>query len=96
MFGKIKENEYGSSNYHLFVLKSPERDRLLTYLQKNGVQALIHYPVPINRQKAFPWQKEEAFYATESLASTVLSIPVYPELTGEEAENIISTLHAFK
>jgi dTDP-4-amino-4,6-dideoxygalactose transaminase len=96
MFAKIEENGYGSSNYHLYVLKSRERDRLLSYLQKNGIQALIHYPVPINRQKAFPWQKEEIFPHTEELAATVLSIPVYPELTDEEAENIIITLHAFQ
>lgn len=96
MFSRIGENNYGSSNYHLFVLKSTERDRLITFLQKNEVQALIHYPVPINRQKAFPWQKTEVFPHTEELSATVLSIPVYPELTDEEAENIINTLHAFQ
>jgi len=95
MFEKISENDYGSPIYHLFVLKSRERNRLLSYLQKNGIQALIHYPVPINRQKAFLWQKEEIFPNTEELAATVISIPVYPELTNEEAENIILTLHAF-
>ena len=95
MFEKIRENDYGSPIYHLFVLKSRERNRLLSYLQNNGIQALIHYPVPINRQKAFQWQKEEIFPNTEELAATVISIPVYPELTNEEAENIILTLHAF-
>jgi dTDP-4-amino-4,6-dideoxygalactose transaminase len=94
-FGNIMQNDYGSSNYHLFVLKSPERDRLLSYLQKNGIQGLIHYPVPVNRQKAFPWQKEEVFHHTEELASTVFSIPVYPELAIDDAEYIINTLHAF-
>ena len=92
----IRENSYGKPCYHLFVVKSPERDRLLAFLQSRGIQALIHYPVPVNRQKAFPWQKDELFSGTEQLAAEVLSIPVYPELSDEEAENIIATLHDFK
>jgi dTDP-4-amino-4,6-dideoxygalactose transaminase len=95
-FGIIRNNPYGRPCFHLFVIKSPERDRLMHFLQDHGIQALIHYPVPVNRQKAFMWQKEEDFRATGQLAATVLSIPVYPELSDEEAENIITTLHAFK
>jgi dTDP-4-amino-4,6-dideoxygalactose transaminase len=94
-FELIRENAYGSPCYHLFVIKSPERDQLLAFLKNRGIQALIHYPVPINRQKAFRWQKDEVFSGTEQLASAVLSLPVYPELTDKEAENIITALHAF-
>ena len=86
----------GKACYHLFVIKSRFRDQLLTFLHSHGIQALIHYPVPVNRQKAFPWQKDEQFTGTEQLAATVLSIPVYPELSDEDAENIITILHAFK
>ena len=92
----IRKNQYGNPCYHLFVIKSPERDALISFLQSRGIQALIHYPVPVNRQKAFPEQKNEIFSGSEYLASVVASIPVYPELTDEEAENIISTLHAFR
>jgi dTDP-4-amino-4,6-dideoxygalactose transaminase len=95
-FEFIRENSYGTPCYHLFVVKSPERDRLMAFLQSHGIQALIHYPVPVNRQKAFPWQKDELFNGTGQLAAEVLSIPVYPELSDEEAENIIATLHDFK
>ena len=92
----IRENSYGTPNYHLFVVKSRQRDKLLKYLQGKEIQALIHYPVPINQQKAFPWQKEEKFPATEKLANSVLSIPVYPELTDEEVEKIITEINGFK
>jgi dTDP-4-amino-4,6-dideoxygalactose transaminase len=95
-FEFIRENSYGMPCYHLFVVKSPERDRLLAFLQSHGIQALIHYPIPVNQQKAFPWQKDELFGGTGQLAMEVLSIPVYPELSDEEAENIIATLHDFK
>ena len=92
----IRNNDYGIPCYHLFVIKSPVRDQLLSFLQNHGIQALIHYPVPVNRQKAFPWQKDEVFSGTGHLASVVLSIPVYPELTDQEADNIISTIHDFR
>lgn len=92
----ITRNDYGIPSYHLFVIKCAERDRLMSFLSDSGIQSLIHYPVPVNRQKAFRGQKNEVFSGTEHLASTVLSIPVYPELSDEETEYIITTLHAFK
>jgi len=95
VFNPIRQNSYGNSCFHLFVIRSPKRDLLLQYLQKNGIQALIHYPVPVNRQNAFPWQKNETFLGTEQLASSVLSIPIYPELSDEEVEKIITILYAF-
>jgi len=92
----IQENSYGQSCYHLFVIRCNQREALMSHLQKCGINALIHYPVPVNRQKAFPHQKDESFPGTELLASTVLSIPIYPELYDEEVQTIISALHEFK
>jgi len=92
----IHENSYGQSCYHLFVIRCNEREALMSHLQKRGINALIHYPVPVNRQKAFPHQKDESFPGTELLAATVLSIPIYPELYDEEVQTIISALHEFK
>ena len=95
-FEIIKENEYGDPCYHLFVIKSNSRDALIAYLQQKGINALIHYPVPVSRQKAFPYHKEEVFAVTEDLASRVLSIPIFPEITDEETEYIISALNEYK
>jgi dTDP-4-amino-4,6-dideoxygalactose transaminase len=92
----VRENSYGESCYHLFVIRCDERESLISFLQKRSISALIHYPVPVNRQKAFLHQKEEAFPGTEKLSSTVLSIPIYPELYDEEIKTIISALHEFK
>jgi dTDP-4-amino-4,6-dideoxygalactose transaminase len=92
----IRENSYGTPNYHLFVVKCRERDRFSEYLQNKGIQALIHYPLPINKQNAFPRQKTEIFPSTEYLSDHVISLPIYPELTIEEVEYIISTVNRFK
>jgi dTDP-4-amino-4,6-dideoxygalactose transaminase len=92
----IRQNSYGESCFHLFVIKCRERDSLASWLKSRGISALIHYPVPVNRQKAFPSQKDEKFTATEELASTVLSIPIYPEISDEEVELVISALNEYK
>jgi dTDP-4-amino-4,6-dideoxygalactose transaminase len=92
----LKENSYGVPVYHLFVIKTPQRDRLLEYLKANALQCLIHYPVPIHRQNAFPFQGEETFPQAEQFAAEILSIPLYPELSREEREQIVKTINAFQ
>lgn len=91
----IEEYEYGKPVYHLFVIKHDQRDALLDYLNANGVQALIHYPVPIAHQDAFKGQKEEAFAHTELFANQILSIPIYPELTQVEMEKVVTVINSF-
>jgi dTDP-4-amino-4,6-dideoxygalactose transaminase len=92
----IDENDYGQPCYHLFVIKCKDRERLIEYLNKIGINVLIHYPVPVNRQKAFIRQKNEHFPGTEFLSSQVLSLPIYPELANGEIETIISAINEFK
>jgi dTDP-4-amino-4,6-dideoxygalactose transaminase len=92
----LEENSYGVPVYHLFVIKTSRRDRMLEYLQSNGIQCLIHYPVPIHRQKAFPTrshQDHNIYPHTERFADEILSIPIYPELTGEQQERIVEAIN---
>ena len=92
----LKENSYGLPVYHLFVIKTSRRDRMLEYLQSNGIQCLIHYPVPIHRQKAFPTRSHQDHYIyphTERFADEIFSIPIYPELTGEQQERIVEAIN---
>jgi dTDP-4-amino-4,6-dideoxygalactose transaminase len=92
----LKENPYGEPVYHLFVVKTPHRDRMLEYLKANGIQCLIHYPVPIHRQKAFPTrglQDDNLYPHTGRFAHEIFSIPLYPELTAEQREKIVETIN---
>ncbi len=92
----LEENPYGVPVYHLFVVKTPHRDRMLEYLKSNGIQCLIHYPVPIHQQKAFPargHQDNNLYPHTGRFADEILSIPLYPELTAEQREKIVQTIN---
>ena len=91
----LTEHAYGQSNYHLFVIKVPERDRFLAWLNENGIKSLIHYPIPIDKQKSFPNPQNEIMQNTDEFAQTILSLPIYPELTDEEVHKIIKTVNLY-
>jgi len=96
----LKENSCGTPVYHLFVIKTPARERLMDHLKSNGIQSLIHYPVPIHKQKAFPHNKNkketnETFPCTERFANEVVSIPIYPELSEENRGKIVEVIDTF-
>jgi len=89
--------ENGKSCYHIFILESKNRDGLQKYLTKNGIQTLIHYPIPIHLQKAFKHlnYKEGDFPESEKLANESLSLPIYPELKTEDLDYISQTIKKF-
>ena len=91
----LRENPRSASNHHLFVVKSPARDRLLAHLLGHGVQALIHYPMPVHRQRAFPGLKGQTLPASERFSRMVLSLPIYPELSERNLKRIIQVVNAF-
>lgn len=98
----LNENSYGTPVYHLYIVKTPERNRLMDHLKTNGIQSLIHYPVPLHKQKAFPTSHDgttpddSALENTIAFADQILSIPIYPELNREDQEKIIQTIHSFR
>ncbi|MCX8089433.1 MAG: DegT/DnrJ/EryC1/StrS family aminotransferase [Verrucomicrobiae bacterium] len=80
--------------WHLFVVRHPERDRLQQKLAEAGVGTLIHYPVPPHLSGAYAdggW-KRGAFPIAESLADTVLSLPMGPHLTEAQVEAVIGAV----
>ena len=78
--------------YHLYVIESEDRDGLQAYLDSKGITALTHYPIAIHQQEGFPWGRPArvtSLPVTENSAASVLSLPMYPELTDEEVERVI-------
>ena len=79
--------------YHLYVVETEGRDSLQAYLLDRGITALTHYPIAIHKQEGFPWGQAArisgALKNAESSAARVLSLPMYPELTGEEVQAVI-------
>jgi dTDP-4-amino-4,6-dideoxygalactose transaminase len=73
--------------YHLYVVQTPVRDALQAALRGRGIATGIHYPVPVHLQEAFAdlGMGDGALPATEAAASRILSLPMFPEMTDEEA-----------
>lgn len=92
----LKHEYYNYHNYHLFIVRHKQRDRLAKYLSENGVQTLIHYPVPVHCQKAFPYKINEPFSNAVDFTDTILSLPMYPELSDNDIDYIISTINSFE
>jgi len=89
-----KDNE---SVFHLFVIKVKRRNELLTYLYSKGIQAGVHYPVPVHLQPAYKGKIKISsdMSITEGLANKIISLPMYPELTLKDAELVVQTLKEF-
>jgi dTDP-4-amino-4,6-dideoxygalactose transaminase len=96
LVGFPQDEPRGESVYHLFVAYVDERDRVRTRLEAQGVHTAIHYPVPIHLQEAFEWLglRAGSLPHTEQACRRVLSMPLYPEMTLEQARYAASTLRA--
>ena len=81
--------------HHLFVIRTEKRDELRSYLENNGVQALIHYPVPPHKQKAYKEWNEKRFPVTEKIHREVLTLPMSAVLTEDEVERVIDLLNKY-
>jgi dTDP-4-amino-4,6-dideoxygalactose transaminase len=80
--------------WHLYVVRHPERDALQRDLQALGIQTLIHYPIPPHRQQAYAglgWPAG-SFPVAESMANSVLSLPIGPHLSADQRVKVIETL----
>lgn len=80
--------------WHLFVIKVPERDRVLTELAAAGIGAGVHYPAPIHRVKAFAgyFPEPESYPVAESSADAILSLPMFPGITESQQERVVGAL----
>jgi dTDP-4-amino-4,6-dideoxygalactose transaminase len=81
--------------FHLFVIRTKNRDDLQHYLTENGIQTMIHYPIPPHKQKAFSHWNHMSFPITEKIHNEVLSLPMSPVLTDVEAASIIAILNQY-
>jgi dTDP-4-amino-4,6-dideoxygalactose transaminase len=78
--------------FHLFVVRSPERDALQDRLKTAGIGTLIHYPKPIHGHPPYARLPTVPLPNSERLASEILSLPIYPELTDAEVDAVCEAL----
>lgn len=83
--------------WHLFVVRSAHRDKLQQHLAENGVQTLIHYPIPPHQQEAYKNYdfSSRSFPVTELIHNEILSLPISPVMTHEQAMKVIEVCNSF-
>ena len=85
-------------HWHLMVIRTESekvRDDLLSFLDKNGVGSVIHYPKGVHEQKAFEYSNRGPLLQTEKFSSEILSLPLYPFLSEQELNMVIHTVKEF-
>lgn len=85
------------SNYHVFVVRAEQRDKLWKYLESHGVQSNIYYPIPNHLQESTKYlgYLKGDFPVAELAADSVIALPMFPELKDEEIEVVIKKIHKF-
>lgn len=92
----VPTEDFAESNvFHIFPVLCSQRDRLQRHLADNGIQTIIHYPIPPHRQKCYAGMAHLALPITERIHREELSLPLNQALTDEEVGDIIKAVNAF-
>jgi dTDP-4-amino-4,6-dideoxygalactose transaminase len=87
------EQPYATAVWHLFVVRHPRRDALASALKARGVGTLVHYPIPLHLQPAFAGLgREGQFPVAEEAAGTIVSLPLYPEMSDDQAAAVMGAV----
>lgn len=89
----INAKMYEQHVWHLFVVRTQHREALQKHLTNHGIQTLIHYPIPPHQQQAYQEWNNLSYPLTEAMHKEVLSLPIGPTLTGQDAEKIIALVN---
>ena len=87
--------EWTAHAFHLFPVRCAERDRLQQYLTEQGVQTIIHYPIPPHKQECYSEMNELTLPITEQIHNEELSLPISPVMTDEEVSKVIEVVNNF-
>ena len=91
----IKDNDRDNV-YHIFPILSSSRNRLQQYLKDNGIETMIHYPIPPHQQEAYKEWNEQHYPITEFIHQQELSLPCNPTMTDEEVYQIIDSINMYQ
>ena len=93
---EVDASQYDQHVWHLFVIRSKKRETLQQYLAENGVQTLIHYPIPPHKQQAYKEWHDLSYPISERIHDEVMSLPIGPTLSLESAQQIIDLCNEFR
>jgi len=97
MYKTPLEKSHGKHAFYVYTIRSPSRDALQQHLRDRGIASQIYYPMPLHLQQVYAEHgfKPGDFPVTEKLASEILSLPMYPELTEEQINTVIEAVRSF-
>jgi dTDP-4-amino-4,6-dideoxygalactose transaminase len=90
------EPAWSKSVYHLYVIRTNDRDALAVHLKASGISTGLHYPVPVHLQNCYrDWgYREGSLPVTERVAAEILSLPMFPGLTADQQERVAAAIEA--
>lgn len=88
--------DWNAHVFHIFTIRCKRRDELQKYLADNGVQTIIHYPIPPHKQECYKEWNNLSFPITEQIHDEELSLPMSPVMTKEEIVTIVCLLNQWK
>ncbi len=91
-----KVTDWDAHVFHIFPIRTAKRDELQKYLADNGVQTIIHYPIPPHKQECYKEWNNHRYPITEEIHDEELSIPISPVITDEEVKEVIRLLNNWK
>lgn len=92
----IKEFRDESHVWHLFVTRAAKRTELQAYLAEKGIQTLIHYPIAPHKQEAYRIWKSQSYPITEVIHNQVLSLPISPVMSLDDAYTVAEAVNSYK
>jgi dTDP-4-amino-4,6-dideoxygalactose transaminase len=87
-----QEPSYGKHVYHLYVIRSPERDRVKAYLDSRDIASAVYYPLPLHRTKPYSQGSSASLTESEKATRETLALPMFPEMTDEQVEVVAAAV----
>lgn len=94
----VPPDEVGAHVYHLYVILCSQRNELQRHLEQHGVQALIHYPIPVHRQDPCANLRRDpnGLSASEYHSDRCLSLPCHPQMSNEDVDRVVGAVNSFR
>lgn len=89
-------NDWDAHVFHIFTIRCKRRDELQKYLTENGIQTIIHYPIPPHKQECYKEWNNLSLPITEQIHNEELSLPMSPMITEDEIKTIVKALNDWK
>jgi dTDP-3-amino-3,4,6-trideoxy-alpha-D-glucose transaminase len=86
----------GDHVYHLFIVRTKQRDALRAHLEQHGVSTAVHYPFPIHRAEAYGPEPEGSLPVAERLAHEICTLPLFPTMSDQDVARVIAAVSSFE